>query len=143
MKIKETWVELDHGKILADKLHAFLHADSAYGGVVTFDGVTRAEISSTHGDLVRLEYEAYERMALKEMEKLAETARERWMAGRVAIVHAIGPVLPGKTSVTVGIACSHRAEAFDACRWVIDTLKKDVPIWKKAVFADGFTEWGK
>ncbi|MBI1827116.1 MAG: molybdenum cofactor biosynthesis protein MoaE [Planctomycetes bacterium] len=138
-----TFVELCHGRIPTETISTFLRGDVFLGGLVTFDGVTRAEDAPAHGDLVRLEYEAYEGMALKELEKLAATARDRWSAGRVAIIHRLGPVLPGETSVTIGVACGHRAEAFEACHWIIDTLKKDVPIWKRTVYADGYFEWGK
>lgn len=111
------------------------------GGIATFEGATRAEVDPLHGQLIHLDYEAYDAMALREMEILAKTAVERWGAGRVAIFHRLGRIVPGEISVLIMVACPHRAEAFEACRWIIDTLKKDVPIWKKDVFVDGHTRW--
>jgi len=80
-------------------------------------------------------------MALNEMRQLAKRAESRWSLGRVAIWHRLGAVLPGETSVIIAVAAGHRAEAFDACRFLIDTLKQDVPIWKKDVFVDGHSRY--
>ena len=106
-----------------------------------FEGATRAESDPAHGRLVRLDYEAHPSMARREMERLATQASQRFGAKRAVILHRTGPVPPGEASVLIAAACAHRAEAFDACRWIIDTLKKDVPIWKKDVFEDGFVRW--
>ncbi len=135
------WVELVDGPIPADKVRTFATGDKALGGIVTFEGATRAEEDDDHGALERLDYEAYDTMARRQLELLARRAVERYSAGRVAIVHRLGAVLPGEASVIIAVACAHRAEAFKACRYLIDTLKQDVPIWKKDVFADGFVRW--
>ncbi len=134
-------VELTHEPIDGERVRAFIGGDRALGGIVTFEGVTRGERDAVHGELVRLEYEAYETMGLRQMEQLADEAFRRWQCGKVALVHRIGPVEPAEVSVMIAVACGHRAEAFEACRWLIDTLKKDVPIWKKDAFADGFVRW--
>lgn len=118
-----------------------VQGDPALGAIVTFVGVTRDESHPTHGSLKYLAYEAYDSMARSQLMKLAGIAIERREAGRVAIVHRVGAVPPGDPSVVIGVACAHRAEAFEACRWLIDTIKRDVPIWKKDVFADGETRW--
>jgi len=141
MNEEQVIVELVRGPIAADAVRSFIAGHAVLGGIVTFEGATRAEIDSTHGKLVRLDYEAYDGMALREMRSLADTAINRWKAGRVAIVHRLGPVAPGESSVMIAVACPHRGEAFDACRWIIDMLKKDVPIWKRDVFADGHVRW--
>lgn len=108
------------------------------GGVVTFEGVVR---DNSHGKRVRyLEYEVYPDMAEAELAKIAATLAERWGAARVALVHRVGRLEIGECSVVVVVACPHRAEAFDACRFAIDTLKATVPIWKKEVAEDG-EEW--
>jgi MoaE-MoaD fusion protein len=125
----------------ADAVRSFVTGDAAQGGIVTFEGATRAEQDASHGRLVMLDYEAYDKMAQQQLERLAGDARTRWKAGRVALIHRVGPVMPGEVSVMIAVACPHRAEAFEACRWLIDTLKKDVPIWKKDVFEDGFVRW--
>ena len=135
------WVELVRGPIPVDRVREFATGDPALGGIVTFEGVTRGETDAEHGALLRLDYEAYEPMAVRELHRLADEARARWGTGRAAIVHRVGSVPPGESSVLIVAAYPHRAEAFEACRFLIDTLKKDAPIWKKDVFADGFVRW--
>ena len=121
----------------------FVAGDPSLGGITTFAGATRNEEDAEHGRLVRLDYEAYETMARAQLRRLAAEARARWSAGRVALIHRLGPIPPGEVSVLIAVACPHRAESFEACRWLIDTLKQDVPIWKKDVFEDGFVRWVK
>ena len=105
------------------------------GAVVVFDGIVR---NNTRGRrTLYLVYEAYEEMALQQMRALAEEAPRRFPVRDVAIVHRLGKLEVGETSVLIVVASAHRAAAFDACRWVIDTLKKTVPIWKKEHFEDG------
>jgi molybdopterin synthase catalytic subunit/molybdopterin converting factor small subunit len=107
----------------------------ADGGAVVFDGVVR---DNTRGRrTLYLHYEAYEEMALKQMESLAVEARERFRVRGVSILHRLGRLEIGETSVLIVVASSHRGPAFEACRWIIDTLKKTVPIWKKEYFEDG------
>jgi molybdopterin synthase catalytic subunit len=84
-----------------------------------------------------LDYEAYEKMALEQMESLAHQALKQFQVRDVAIVHRLGRLEIGETSVLIVVASAHRAAAFDACRWLIDTLKRTVPIWKKEHFEDG------
>jgi molybdopterin synthase catalytic subunit len=84
-----------------------------------------------------LEYEAYEAMALKQKQALEVKAREQFGLRAAAIVHRLGRLEIGETSVLIVVAAAHRGVAFDACRWMIDTLKKSVPIWKKEYFEDG------
>ncbi len=90
--------------------------------------------------VLRLEFEAYETMALREMEKLAATVKQRWGANQVAIHHRLGTLLVGEVAVVIAVATPHRQAAFAACQYAIDTLKQTVPIWKREVFADG-AEW--
>lgn len=105
------------------------------GGVVQFAGAVR---DHARGRSIRhLEYEAYPPMALAEMEKICDEAAQRWPGTRVAIAHRIGQLAIGELAVVVVAAAAHRAEAFDACRFAIDTLKQRVPIWKKEVATDG------
>jgi molybdopterin synthase catalytic subunit/molybdopterin converting factor small subunit len=105
------------------------------GAVVVFDGIVR---NHTRGrPTLHLEYEAYEEMALKQMTQLAAEARTRFAVRHVTILHRLGRLEIGETSVLIIVASAHRAAAFDACRWLIDTLKKTVPIWKKEFFHDG------
>lgn len=105
------------------------------GGTVTFVGTTRRENAGRR--VLRLEYEAFEPMALSEMHKLAEEAGRRWRIMRIAIGHRIGVVEIGEASVVIAVSAPHRAEAFEACRFAIDRLKQIVPIWKKEYFEGG------
>jgi len=97
------------------------------GGVVVFCGEVRSRTGEvpTHG----LAYEAYEEMALAQMRRIASEASVRWSAA-VSVAHRLGSLSPGDIAVVVAVACAHRAEAFDCCRWLIDRIKEDVPIWK-------------
>jgi molybdopterin synthase catalytic subunit len=108
------------------------------GAIVTFEGTVR---NHARGKRIRyLEYEAYAEMAEQEMARIAAEVERRWQSDRVALVHRIGRLEIGEVSVVVAVACPHRAEAFEACRYAIDTLKTTVPIWKKEVAEDG-AEW--
>ena len=105
------------------------------GAALVFEGVVR---NQTRGRKTRyLEYEAYEEMALAQLEKLTVDALEKFQVRDVAIVHRLGRLEIGETSVLIAVASAHRAAAFEACRWLIDTLKRTVPIWKKEFFEDG------
>ncbi len=105
------------------------------GAAVVFDGVVRNNTRERR--TLYLEYEAYESMALRQLQSLAKQARKRFAVRGVSIVHRLGRLEVGETSVLIAVASAHRAAAFEACRWIIDTLKKTVPIWKKEYFEDG------
>lgn len=136
-----TWIDLLSEPLPVSKVLPLVSGDATYGGIVTFLGATRHQTDPKHGELLRLEYEAYGEMALHQMHRLCDESRSRWDVGPLVMIHRIGAVGLGEVSVAIAVACPHRAEAFEACRWLIDTLKNDVPIWKKDVFADGFTRW--
>jgi molybdopterin synthase catalytic subunit len=105
------------------------------GAVVVFDGIVR---DNTRGRAtLHLDYEAYEEMAAKQMAELAAQAITQHDVRAVTLVHRLGRLEIGETSVLIIVASAHRGAAFDACRWLIDTLKKTVPIWKKETFVDG------
>ena len=105
------------------------------GAVVIFNGIVR---DNTRGRrTLYLDYEAYEAMALQQMESLAAEVRQRFAVRGASLVHRLGRLEIGETSVLIVVASAHRGAAFDACRWIIDTLKKTVPIWKKEYFEDG------
>lgn len=105
------------------------------GATVTLDGYVR---QFTKGrESLYLEYEAYEPMALKEMKKLIEKAHEEFEIAAIGIVHRLGKLEIGETSVVISVASPHRRAAFAACEWLIKELKRTVPIWKKEVYADG------
>jgi molybdopterin synthase catalytic subunit/molybdopterin converting factor small subunit len=107
----------------------------ADGAAVIFEGIVR---DNTRGrQTLYLDYEAYEEMALKQMDELAQQGLAQFPIRDVAIVHRLGRLKIGEISVLIIVASAHRAAAFDACRWIIDTLKRTVPIWKKEYFEDG------
>lgn len=105
------------------------------GAVVVFEGIVR---NNTRGrPTLYLDYEAYEEMAIKEMDALALRAISEFKIREVAVVHRLGRLQISETSILIVVASAHRAAAFEACRWLIDTLKRTVPIWKKEYFEDG------
>jgi molybdopterin synthase catalytic subunit len=104
-----------------------------------FLGKTRQESHPQFGPLVRLEYEVYGPMAEKLLDQMAKDAAKRFGCLAVRLVHARGPVRPGEASVVIQVATPHRAEAFEACRWLIDRLKHELPIWKREIWRDGQT----
>ena len=105
------------------------------GGLVTFIGAVRDQ---ARGRAIRhLEYEAYPGMAEREMDKIVAEVAERWPGTRLAIAHRVGHLAVGELAVVIAAAAPHRPEAFEACRYAIDTLKETVPIWKKEIATDG------
>jgi len=111
---------------------------SSVGGIVVFEGVVR---DNARGKQVRyLEYDVYEEMAEQQIRSIIAEAEQRWGVDRVAVAHRFGRLEIGEASVIIIVASPHRAEAFDACRYIIDTLKTTVPIWKKEVATNG-EEW--
>ena len=116
-------------------------SDARAGGVAVFLGTTRAEQRADGAQLEALDYEAYSEMAQGQLLSLANRASARWPVLRLALLHRTGRVALGEPSVVVAVCAPHRAEAFEACRWLIDTLKAEVAIWKKEVWADGTGSW--
>lgn len=127
-------VELIDAPIDSDQILAEIKAGED-GAVVLFDGIVR---NNTRGrQTMHLFYESYNEMALAQMRSLAAEALARFSVRDVALVHRLGKLEIGETSVLIAVASAHRGAAFDACCWLIDTLKKTVPIWKKEHFVDG------
>lgn len=115
-------------------------APAECGATVTLDGYARKYTKQMDGTVRETEYlvyEAYESMALKEMAKLIERAKTEFEISNVGIVHRLGKLEIGETSVVISVAAPHRKAAFAACEWLITELKRTVPIWKKEVYADG------
>ncbi len=131
--IEITALPLDHAAI-TERVRSPLA-----GAVCMFLGTVR---ELTGGRQTRLlTYEAYPEMAERKLAELEAEARRRWPISELALVHRIGDLDLGEVSVVVAVSCPHRQQAFDACRWLIDTLKEVVPIWKKELWADGTAEW--
>jgi len=105
------------------------------GGIDVFIGTVR---NATKGKpVLKLDFEAYEPMAISEMEKIAQQAFEKWPVQKVLIHHRTGTLQVGEVPVIIAVSAAHRDAAFEACRYIIDTLKQTVPIWKKEAFEDG------
>ncbi|MFQ5571437.1 MAG: molybdenum cofactor biosynthesis protein MoaE [Rhodothermales bacterium] len=132
------WIYLQTNSLQVEEAFAFLQTPEA-GGVNIFVGTTRQWTKGR--ETVNLEYDCYEAMALKEMDRIAEDAGRRWPVVRVCILHRLGMVPLAEASVIIGVATPHRADAFEACRFLIDSLKQQVPIWKRELYVDGQTEW--
>ena len=109
--------------------------DENAGGIDVFVGTVRA--NTLGRKVVALEFEAYEPMAISELNKIIKQAKERWPVLKIVISHAVGKKQIGDLAVVIAVSAAHRDAAFKACRFVIDTLKETVPIWKKEVFEDG------
>ena len=129
----------EHARIVRGTINAFAIQSALRrpedGALAAFDGVVRNH--SRGRRTLYLDYTAYERMALRQMELLAQEALARFAIRDVRLVHRLGRLRIGDTSVYIAVAAAHRGPAFDACRWLIDTLKTTVPIWKKEHFEDG------
>jgi molybdopterin synthase catalytic subunit len=110
------------------------------GAFATFSGTVRAD-AECETTLLALDYEAYEEMATEQMLRIRGQAIEKFGALDAAIVHRIGRMKLGETSIFVVVVSAHREAAFEACRWIVDRVKTDVPIWKKDVWSDGTCEW--
>ena len=131
-------IELTEAPIDRDAVLDAVASDRA-GAVLMFLGTTR---KVTEGrETASLDYTAYRPMAIAEMQKLAAEALDRWPLEQIAITHRIGHLEIGEASVAIGVSGPHRAEAFAAGQWLIDTLKERVPIWKRENWADGQCEW--
>jgi len=130
------WIRIASEPIEIEALERYV-SDAAHGAVCVFIGQTRRQARGR--EVAYLEYDAYVPMAEKELQRIAEEAENQWNAA-VAIQHRVGRVAIGEASVAVVVGTPHRAEAFAACRWCIDTLKEQVPIWKRETCPDG-TYW--
>jgi len=109
--------------------------DASAGAIATFIGTTR---NNNEGrKVIALDYDAYPEMAEKELKRIGDDAQKKWRIERMAIVHRIGPVQITEASVVIAVSAAHRDDAFQACRFAIEEIKKTVPIWKKEVFEGG------
>ena len=127
-------IQLKNTQLIPQECIDFTASNSA-GGSTVFIGTVR---NNTKGKpVVRLEFEAYPPMAISEMRKIAEQAKEKWNAEKISIHHRTGVLDIGEIAVIIAVATPHRKAAFEACEYCIDTLKETVPIWKKEIFEDG------
>jgi molybdopterin synthase catalytic subunit len=110
-----------------------------HGGIAIFVGTVRETPAAGEGSspVISLEYDAHPRLASERLERIAREAAEKWTLGRVIALHRVATCNVGEPTVVVACGAPHRAEALEACRWIIDTIKDTVPIWKREVYADG------
>jgi molybdopterin synthase catalytic subunit len=134
------WLELTTNPLSPTAVIDFV-SDPTAGAIDIFLGATRAELDPTGRQLLALDYEAYPEMANQQFRSLAETARSRWPIRKLAILHRTGRVNVGDPSVIIAVSTPHRADSFQACQWLIDTLKKEITIWKKEIWTDGTGTW--
>lgn len=131
-------IEITKQPIDTDDVLKSVQSDLA-GASVLFVGTTRK--FTDQRETLMLEYECYEEMAIKEMTELRAQATTRWPIEKCSIVHRVGPVGLGESSIAVAVSTPHRVASFEAAEWLVDTLKKQVPIWKREHWADGSQEW--
>jgi molybdopterin synthase catalytic subunit len=124
--------------LLPEQLCRAVH-DPACGGYVSFEGWVRDRNEGQ--SVLRLEYEAFAPLALREGQRILERARERFGVAHAHCAHRLGSLAVGELAVWVGVSAEHRGEAFEACRFIIDEVKHSVPIWKKEHYADGNSGW--
>lgn len=136
----DDWISLTADPLDAARCVEFV-TDPRAGGIAVFLGTTRAERRADGTDLLALDYDAYAEMAVRQLHDLAARARARWPVLKLALLHRTGRVGVGEPSVAIAVSTPHRAEAFEACRWLIDTLKAEVAVWKKEVWSDGSGTW--
>lgn len=134
-----TRVWLGREPLTARELIAALDHDGAGAGT-TFVGIVRPEMKNGHA-LVALDYHAYEEMAMEQMIEIQKKARDRFDICDAGVAHRLGRMAIGEVSIAVAVSAAHRAAAFDACRWIVDAVKADVPIWKQDVWSDGTRTW--
>jgi molybdopterin synthase catalytic subunit len=134
------WIALTPHPLSTADAVAFV-TDGAAGGIAVFMGTTRAETSPDGRQLLALDYDAYAEMAIEHLRRLVATARANGEVTKVALLHRLGRVAIGEPSVVIAVSTPHRAAAFDACRFLIDQLKADVPIWKQERWDDGTGTW--
>ncbi|MCL4332295.1 MAG: molybdenum cofactor biosynthesis protein MoaE [Candidatus Thermoplasmatota archaeon] len=130
-------VGLERGRINTAAIEAEV-SDDLSGAMATFSGTVRQD---ENGSLESLSYEAYEEMALKEMQRICDEAAARFGVRNIAAVHRVGVVPVGESSVFIAVASGHRKEAFRACEFIIDSIKETVTIWKKEIYRDGRGVW--
>lgn len=135
----KTWQQilLSNERLSVDTAKKFVSTDGS-GGIAIFIGTVRNKTNSK--TVTHLAFEAYEPMAIKEMQKIATAAKQKWVLHKIAIHHRVGILAIGEMPVIIAVSSAHRATAFEVCRYAIDSLKETVPIWKKEFFEDG-SKW--
>lgn len=127
-------IEITNKPIDIDKVIKSVATENA-GAIDVFIGTVRNKTKNK--TVVKLDFEAYEPMAISELQKIVDSAKEKWPIEKITVVHRVGLLALGEVPVVIAVSTPHRKDAFEACQFVIDTLKRTVPIWKKEIFEDG------
>jgi MoaE-MoaD fusion protein len=135
-----SWLEVLDKPLSVSAATAFV-TDPSAGGLAIFIGSTRSQKSNDTRSLVALDYEAYADMAVRQFADFDREARQRWPVVKLVVLHRVGRVPVAEPSVLIAVSTPHRSEAFEVCRWLIDTLKSQATIWKKEIWSDGETTW--
>jgi molybdopterin synthase catalytic subunit len=138
--MNDDWIELTAAPLDTAAAIAFVHAPTA-GGIATFLGTTRAESRPDGAELIALDYEAYDALARNQLADLVASARAKWPIVKCVLLHRTGRVAIAEPSVVIAVSTPHRAESFEACRFLIDSLKQIAAIWKQDVWSDGRKTW--
>ncbi|KAI6652007.1 Molybdopterin synthase catalytic subunit [Oopsacas minuta] len=133
-----TFIKLSKEKLSIGDVYSQVQSP-ACGGISVFLGTTRDNFEGK--SVVRLEYEAYEEMAVKELHTICENLRAKWSVDKIAVIHRLGEVPIGEIGVAIAISSTHRSNAINAVEFAIDNLKKYVPVWKKEFYSDGSYVW--
>ena len=134
IRSKNYWIQLQHSVLSLHDIEDFVQ-DNVCGAILSFSGVTRDHFENKK--VLQLSYECYAPMALKEMERIAIDLEKRYAKIRIALHHRLGDVRVGEVSVVISVSTPHRAQAYEASRYAIDTLKEQVPIFKKEMYEGG------
>src|SRR2546423_6824097 len=129
----DDWIDLTAEPLDPQDAAAFV-SDPRAGGIAVFLGTTRAESNEAERPLIALAYEAYPDMVQPQLQDLAVRARQKWPIVKLALLHRVGRVALAEPSVIIAVSTPHRQDAFEACRWLIDTLKSEAAIWKKEIW---------
>jgi molybdopterin synthase catalytic subunit len=138
--MNDDWIDILATPLPTTKAIDFVSEPRA-GGIALFLGTTRSEKNAQGQDLQALDYEAYQEMALPQLQTLAAASRSQWPIVKQVILHRIGRVALSEPSVLIAVASPHRHEAFAACQFIIDAIKADAAIWKKEIWSDGSGTW--
>lgn len=131
-------IEITKDVIDTDRVLASIRSDQS-GASVLFVGTTRQFTGDK--ETLKLDYECYQEMAIKKMQQIHDQAMSRWPVEKCSIVHRVGTVEIGESSIAVAVSTPHRSAGFEAAQWLVDELKKQVPIWKREFWADGSQQW--
>ncbi len=138
IKSDSTWLEITHDPLEIQKIHDFVLSDDC-GAVNIFVGTVRNYFDERK--VIRMDYHGYPDMAENILENIVATAKLKWPIQKVAVLHRLGLLELREASIIIAVATGHRAESYEACRFIIEEIKKDLPVWKKEFYEDESGSW--